>query len=146
MKHETFSDDPDLVQAIEDLLPIAADLRVQSSRLLAMPEDHHKRAAKGRVRDLYETIALRAVRIGTRPDALLQILQAILDTKARRGRPVPAGDTSRTLLNKLTEAIAREEAARDALIAAEKEATSAINARISIELACDTFGVRRIAR
>lgn len=146
LRHETFSEDPDLAQAIEDLLPIAHEMRVATSRLLAEPNAAYRRRGKDQIRELNNRIACRAQRVPIAAPALLTILNAILDTKARRGRPTPARDTSRTLLNTATEAAARVEAAEQAVKAAEDELAAARAHRVTVEEACEGFGIRRIVR
>jgi len=145
MRHETLSGDPDLEQAIEDLLPVAQDLRVSSSRLIGL-EERHRLPVQREVTELYGRIALRAERIGTTAAALVQILNAVLDVKARRGRAVPVGDTSRSLLNAATEAYAREGDAHRAVSAAQAELKAATDHRIAVEQACEAFGLERIQR
>lgn len=145
MRHETLSGDPDIEQAITDLLSVAQDMRVRSSRLINL-EERHREAAQREVTELYERIALRAARIGTTPAALVEILNAVLDVQARRGRSAPVGETSRTLLNAVTVAIAQEEDAHRALNAAQAAHMQATAHRVAVEQACEAFGLSRIQR
>ncbi len=145
MRHETLSGDPDIEQAITDLLPVAQDLRVSSSRLIGLDE-RHREPAQREVAELYGRIALRAARIGTTPAALVEILNAVLDVKARRGRTAPVGETSRTLLNAVTVAIAQEEDAHRTLSAAQTALKQATEHRVAVEQACEAFGLSRIQR
>jgi hypothetical protein len=146
VRHDRLSEDPDLAQAIEDLLPIAHEMRVATSRLLAEPNAAYRRRGKDQIRELNNRIVCRALRVPIDAPALLTILNAILDTKARRGRPAPAGETSRTLLNAATEAVARVETAERAVKVAEAELAAARAHRVTVEEACEAFGIRRIVR
>jgi hypothetical protein len=147
LRHEVLSEDPDLIQAIADLTPIAHKLRLESARLLNTPEDGpQRRMVQENVRDLYHRIALRASRIGTTGEALVEILNATLDSKARRGRVAPAGDTSRNLLTSFANAVSREEAAHTAVTAAQEEVRAATKHRKAVLEACRAFGIQRIAR
>lgn len=144
MRHEIPSRDPDLEQAIDDLLPVARVLRSKSARLIGEQNEIHRRAITADARDLYARIALRAERIGTTGPALVELLNILIDSQARRGKPAPAGDTSRTLLTRTTEAFAREEAAHAALTDAQAELKAATQHRLTMEHACEAFGVKRI--
>lgn len=146
MRHETLSEDPDLEQAISDLLPIAQSMRVKSSRLLSITVDRHRISAQSEISEMYSRIAVRAERIGITGAALVEILNAVLDARARSGRAAPTGDTSRTLLNALTLAQAREADAHRMLSAAQIEVRAATEQRVSAEQACEAFGIARIAR
>ena len=147
MRHEVLSEDPDLVQALSDLAPIAHQLRVESARFLGITQEGaQRRLVQDNVRDLYNRIALRASRIGISGDALVEILNAKLDGKARRGRTAPAGDTSRNLLTSFANASSREEAAQIALTAEQNEMRAATKHRTAVSEACRAFGIQRIAR
>lgn len=145
--HNIPSDDPDLAQAIEDLAPRAQYLREQSARLLELPQGSpHRRAVQSNIRDTMAAIDLRAQRIGTTGAALVEILNVFIDARARRGRAVPQVDTSRTLLTRLTDAIAQEDAAAQALRQAQTNHEIAIAQRRAVEQACEAFGIPRIVR
>lgn len=146
MRHETLSADPDLEQAIDDLLTVAAELRSQSARFAGEVNDVYRRALQSNIRDLYARIDLRAGRIGTTGAALVEVLNAALDAKARRGRPAPVGDTSRTLMTRLADAVAREEQAHLSLTAAQREVADALKHRLAVTEACKAFGIERLAR
>jgi 2-methylaconitate cis-trans-isomerase PrpF len=137
--------DPDLQQAIADLLPMADKLRREGARLLNEQNDGYRRAITVNIRDLTSMIALRAERIGTTGPALTEILNAVLDTRARRGRKAPAGDTRRTLMTRYAEAMAQEETAKAAALAAAEAAQAAADHRAAVEAACHQFGVGRLA-
>lgn len=90
--------DPDLAQAIEHLLPVAAEIRRLTKRLAGLKEGTRDRGAvEQSIRNQMEFIIVRADRLQMSPDALLVRLTAELDTKARRGRPAPVRETSRSL-------------------------------------------------
>jgi len=147
LRHEVLSEDPDLVQALADLVPTAHKLRVESARLLGITQEGaQRRMVQENVRELYNRIALRAQRIGTTGEALVEILNATLDSKARRGRAAPLGDTSRNLLTGFANALSREEAAQIALTAAQNEMRAATKHRTAVSEACRAFGIQRIAR
>lgn len=146
MRHETLSEDPDLEQAIADLLPVAQELRVKSSRLLSIKVDRHRDAANSEIAEIYSRIEVRAERIGMNGAALVLILNGVLDARARRGRTAPTGETSRTLLNALTLAQAREADAHRMLSAAQIELRSATEQRVAAQQACEVFGIERVTR
>lgn len=146
MRHETLSEDPDLEQAITDLLPVAQALRVKSSRLLSITVDRHREAASNEIAEIYSRIEVRAERIGMNGAALVLVLNGVLDSRARRGRDAPTGETSRSLLNALTQAQAREADAHRMLSAAQIEVRSATEQRVAAQQACEAFGIARVTR
>ena len=116
MHHQTIEADrdPDLDQAREDMLPRAARIRELSKRMLEQPEGSRARAGlQGDIQNQMSFIVTRASRLVMSPDALMAILNAELDGKARRGRPAPEHDTSRTLLAQHEQIQARLFASRE---------------------------------
>lgn len=136
--------DPDLRQAIDDLTPVAEEMRRDSALLLREANSVHRASRAGFIRDLYARIALRAERIGMQPGALVEILNAVIDTRARRGRNPPLKDTRRSLLTAATLADARIAAATEGLTAAQTEMEAATKHRAAVEQACRVFGTGRI--
>ena len=90
--------DPDLAQAIVDLLPMVAEIRRLTKRLVTLKDDaRDRRGVERQIQHQMEFIILRAERLQMSPAALLVRLTAELDAKARRGRPAPMRETSRSL-------------------------------------------------
>lgn len=81
--------DPDLDQAIEDLRPVAAELREAKRALRTMAEAapmNSRFAAQQRVSELRMRIVARAARIGIAVDALHIILNEEAQLRARQRR------------------------------------------------------------
>ena len=145
MQHQTIEADrdPDLDQAREDMAPRASRIRELSLQMLSRDVGSRIRAAaESEIQNQMSFILVRADRIGIAPDALMAVLNADLDAKARRGRPAPTRDTSRTLLAEHEQAQARLRESREqekawgsrveqdlAALAATEEAIKALGAR-----------------
>lgn len=105
MLHDTLTPDPDVEQAIQDFLPVAAEIRERSGRLLKLAPDSDQRRAESQfIRQQMNDIGTRASRLGLVTDALMVLLNDALDAKARRGRGAPARPSSRSLLSNLLNA------------------------------------------
>jgi hypothetical protein len=97
--------DPDLDQAIRDFLPLAAEIRERSARVLKLkPGSDARRYEMADIRRLMDDIGTRADRLGLTGQALMVLLNDALDARARRGRGAPARPTARTLLSNLLNA------------------------------------------
>lgn len=146
MLHEpiTADADPDLLQAVEDLLETGAELRQVNEYL--------KRCAKGgrdyialrhQQAQLTDIIALRAEgRLQMSAEALTICINDELNRRARRGRGQPSRPSARTLLDAVTAAQAKELDARRALKAASAEFTAARAARRAAEEAYQVYGTQ----
>lgn len=121
MLQEQITPDPDVEQAIRDFLPLAAEIRERSVRVLRMrPGSDARRLEAGDIRQKMNDIGTRAERLGLSLDAMMVLLNDALDAKARRGRAAPARPTSRTLVTNMINA---EAALRNAQL--EEQAASA---------------------
>ncbi len=143
-RFEPISEDPDLVQAIEDFAPAAMRARDLVARAIALPRGTQAREQLERdIRGELNGLDLRARRIGLTGAALFEVINAAVDMKARRGRPVPARDTSRTLLTNITNAHARVETAREGVKHAAAELAEAEAHLAACEGAAVAWGARR---
>ncbi len=145
MQHQTIEADRDLdlEQALEDMLPRARRVRDLTIRMLEHDEGSRARTSlQGDIQEQMSFVLLRAERLNMAGDAFMLLLNAELDAKARRGRPAPTRDTSRTLLAQHEQAQARLKEARDqekawaerveeelAAISATEKAIAALGAR-----------------
>lgn len=145
MQHQTIEADrdPDLDQAREDMLPRAQRIRDLTKRLLEHPEGSRARASyQADIQDQMGFILARAERLAMSADALMIILNAELDGKARRGRPTPTRDTSRTLLAQHEQAQAQLKEAREQEKAWGSRVEQALAALSATEEAIKALGAR----
>ncbi|MGN6121689.1 MAG: hypothetical protein ACTHOJ_01905 [Sphingomonas oligoaromativorans] len=142
-----FEIDPDIEQAIDDLWEVAGSIREWTASLVRHRDGSWERKRiEQRIRDYYSRIELRAERIATiSAPALLELINARITAKSRRGRGEPARVTSRVLRDRLIEKIAEETSARRMLAEAQERFTSATAARVAAEEACAAAGLTRDA-
>jgi len=142
-------EDPDVVQAIEDLWTDAAEIRNLSDRIAGehacSPQRRH---GERHIGELTSRIRLRAGRIGVSPDALMILLNNEASRRAaRKGRGVAAPVTGlRAMLDAVSEANAREAASHIALTAAQAEMRAATAARLGAEEAYRIAAGRPLAQ
>lgn len=136
-------EDPDVVQAIEDLRPVALELRTRTADYLKLPEGSNaRRAAQTVINDLMSRVSLRAERLCITTDTLMLHINDAIDRKARRGKDAPDRITSRTLATRVEQARAREVDAHTALTRAQSEVKAATAARIAAEQAYAAYGAK----
>ncbi|MCH4893978.1 hypothetical protein GO308_12720 [Sphingomonas sp. SFZ2018-12] len=146
MQHDIITADPDIAQAIEDLRAVGAALRRNSALLLTLPEGSvEHRAERALVLELQSRIDLRAGRLGISGAALTELINDDLNDRARRGRGKPSRPTSRTLMDAVMNAQAREADAHRALSAAQIEVKAATEARRAAEEAYRVYAQGRQA-
>ena len=144
MRFEPISQDPDLAQAIDDFAPRALAVRELSARALKEAlGSPYRLQDEATIREHMSVIELRARRMGLTGAALFEVINAAIDAKARRGRPVPARDTSRTLITNVSNAHARLETAREARRVAEVEVNAAEQHLAACEEAAVAWGAKR---
>jgi len=135
------AEDPDLIQAIDDMTPIVLAMRKLSSALVREPEDsRHRVGLRRQMNDLTSRVTARASRIPMTGEALLVVINDALDNRARRGRDAPTRPSSRTLLRALTEAEQRVEAATRALAEAKDQLGNAERGLAAAADACRAWG------
>lgn len=133
--------DPDIAQAIDDFRGHGEALRVIALRRARAPDpDPRQRHDDAEVARMMADIRLRADRLAIEPEALLLLINDDLDRRARRGRPAPRGETSRTLTTAVSAAETRANEARRALEAAQREADAAERSLVAARQACRAFG------
>jgi hypothetical protein len=138
--HNPISSDPDVAQAVEDFAPTVAEIQRREKALLRLDPTDQQRAAEARfIQTMHDDVALRAERIGMTGPGLVQLITAQLSTVARRGRAAPERETSRTLLDAYTNALAAETEAQRAVNAARLKLTDAQAARRAAEEAYRTY-------
>jgi hypothetical protein len=140
-------EDPDVRQAVVDFLSVGEELRRRSADYAKLPERDHRyrEAAQSRINELTSRIAVRADRIGMTTNGLLALINDELNHRARRGGPAPSRVTTRTLLDDLTAAQAREQDAHRALSAAQIEVRAATAARVAAAERAAAYGAGRQA-
>jgi hypothetical protein len=139
-------EDPDVRQAVEDLREVGAELRQRSADYAQLPENsRHRPPALSRINELTSRIAVRADRLGMSTNGLLALVNDDINHRARRGRPAPSRVTSRTVLDDLTAAEAREQDAHRALTAAQIELRAATIARIAAAERASAYAAGRQA-
>ncbi len=133
--------DPDVEQALVDLLELAQEIRQRSAALAKLdrfsPNHRHETA---HVAELVSRIEVRADRLGMSCDALLVLLNDRLNAKARRGQGAPARPTIRTLMDTLAVAVAAEHDAQRALTQAKQALWAAQRDRAAAEEALRVYG------
>lgn len=132
MLHEQITPDPDVEQAVRDFLPVVAEIRDRTKRLLELkPRSPGRQAERAEVHELTTRIQARASRLGLTTDELMVMVNDALDLRVRRGRPAPARPTARSLLARVThdQAVVAEAElqvrAADAKLAAARAALNA---------------------
>lgn len=144
MQHDIITADPDIAQAIVDLREVGDELRRRSATLLRLPEQSgDARLERSAVIDLQSRIDLRAERLGISGAALTALINDDLNDRARRGRGAPSRPTSRTLMDEVTNAQAREADAHRALSAAQIEVKASTAARLAAEEAYRVYAQGR---
>lgn len=140
-------EDPDVRQAVVDFLAVGDELRRRSADYAKLPERDHRyrEAAQARINELTSRIAVRAERLGMTTNGLLALINDELNHRARRGGPTPTRVTSRTVLDDLTAAQAREADAHRALFEAQLEVVAATNARLAAAERAAAYGSGRQA-
>ena len=135
-------DDPDLKQAIVDLRDTVLELRRRSHAHARLDPDEHaiRRAAGSMIAELTGLVALRADRLGMTADALMVIINADINRRARGGRGEPTRSTIRTVMDQVVKARTREVVAHTELTAAQVELRAATAARIAAEQAYARYG------
>lgn len=130
-------DDPDLKQSIVDLRDTVLELRRRSHAHAQLgPDDHASRcAAASMISELTSRVALRADRLGMTADALMVIINADINRRARGGRGEPTRSTIRTVMDQVVKARTREVVAHTELTAAQIEMRAATAARVAAEQA-----------
>lgn len=97
-RHDTLpGDDPDLAQAMIDLRDTVLELRRRSHAHAQLGPDEHasRRAAASMIAELTSLVALRADRLGMTADALMVIINADINRRARGGSVTAASGSSR---------------------------------------------------
>lgn len=136
-------EDPDVVQAIDDLRPVALELRERTAAYLQLPAGSNaRRAAQTVITDLMSRVSLRAERLCISADTLMLHINDAIDRKARRGKDAPDRITSRTLATRIEQARAREVDAHAGLTRAQSELKAATASRIAAEQAYAGYGAR----
>lgn len=134
---DSLDEDPDLAQAIVDLRDTVDDIRRRSHAYAQLgPNEHaHRRAAGSVIAELTSLVAVRADRLGMTADALMVIINAHINRRARGGRGEPTRSTIRTVMDQVVKARTREIVAHTELTAAQIEMNAATAARVAAEQA-----------
>jgi hypothetical protein len=137
--------DPDLEQAVEDFLPVAAEIRRLTRWMLQQEPGSRERAGiENQIRDKMGLITARADRLRLSADALLLILNAKMDRRTRRGRGLPVRPTSLTLRSAHEAAMIRLQAAHDQVTHWTTQVETERKAVAAAEQALRAAGVRVI--
>lgn len=140
-------DDPDLAQAMVDLRDTVLELRRRSHAHTQLGPDEHasRRAAESMIAELTSLVALRADRLGMTADALMVIINADINRRARGGRGEPTRSTIRTVMDQVVKARTREVVAHTELTAAQVELRAATKARVAAEQAYARYGAAGVS-
>lgn len=132
---EPLDEDPDLAQAIVDLRDTVHNIRRRSHAYAQLgPDDHaNRRAAASVIAELTSLVAVRADRLGMTVDALMVLINADINRRARGSRREPTRSTIRTVMDQVVRARTREVAAHAELSAAQIEMRAATAARIAAD-------------
>ncbi|KQM65810.1 hypothetical protein ASE75_06160 [Sphingomonas sp. Leaf17] len=134
--------DPDLLQDIEDLRGVYAEMaaaRAQARGLDPVINFRGHAAAKEHAADRHGVIATRARRRGMDPDVMLAILAADRDLQARlRRRPSPA-QLVKHLSAEAAAAISEDDAAQQALAVAQQAIARTARVRVARSAALRAF-------
>ncbi|MDX3884065.1 MAG: hypothetical protein QHC65_06560 [Sphingomonas sp.] len=123
--------DPDLVQSIEDFLPVAAMIRAQSDLLARMPAGQARAAAREQVQSAMDDLRMRADRHGLTDRQFLVLLYREM-TARRTTEPAEVASLS-VVSSELAAAYIRESEARRILTRAQTDYLAARAAREAAE-------------
>lgn len=143
MMHQLVHEDPDVTQAVQDLLGEGERLRQLSlSRSKLRDGSAQQRATDDMIRDTASRFSLRAERIGggMTGAALQNLVEDALNLKARGGRPAPSRETARTVADRVAAAEARVFEAHRAVTKAQAELRAARDDLEAARIAAAAYG------